>query len=272
MLIAAGVDTADKAIEHGVVPEWSRLAQDAWPDYQTLRDSQESLALHIAPTRMWVSATPSIDGEDPANLLWFRNLPELWPDWRERGRTRSQINLTGPTPRPEPWPRPDGVEFLLWSFKAQAEHWIPTTKEFDETFGPNRQHFTIDDDDESQPDDDSSPYDSMLIGPLLVERERQMQTVGGDPASDTSHNLEERPQSFKGHPHHLSTDQENKMSALINHQNGQTFPTITTAMLATIATGLNKADTATFGGPPPVPHVLEAIVDAITALDQSING
>jgi hypothetical protein len=62
------------------------------------------------------------------------------------------------------------------------------------------------------------------------------------------------------------------MSALTGYQNGSTFPPIATTMLSTIAAGLNKADTATVGGPPPVPHVLEAIVDAIAALDVAING
>lgn len=62
------------------------------------------------------------------------------------------------------------------------------------------------------------------------------------------------------------------MSSLTNFQAGQTFPAISTSMLATIADGLNPADTAAIGGPPPVPHVLEAIVDAITALDQAVNG
>lgn len=62
------------------------------------------------------------------------------------------------------------------------------------------------------------------------------------------------------------------MSALTSYQNGQTFPAISTAMLSTIAEGLNPTDTAAVGGPPPVPHVLEAIVDAITALDQAANG
>lgn len=57
------------------------------------------------------------------------------------------------------------------------------------------------------------------------------------------------------------------MSALTNYQAGQTYPPIATMMLATIATGLNKADTALIGGPPPSAHVLSAIVDAIAALD-----
>lgn len=62
------------------------------------------------------------------------------------------------------------------------------------------------------------------------------------------------------------------MSALTDYQSGTTFPATTTAMLAKIAAGLNPADTATLGGPPPVPHVLEAIVDAVVALDEAVNG
>ncbi|CQD07420.1 hypothetical protein BN000_01482 [Mycobacterium europaeum] len=62
------------------------------------------------------------------------------------------------------------------------------------------------------------------------------------------------------------------MSALTSYQAGAPFPEISSAMLATIADGLNPADTAVVGGPPPVPHVLEAIVDAIVALDQKLNG
>lgn len=62
------------------------------------------------------------------------------------------------------------------------------------------------------------------------------------------------------------------MSALTEFQNGATYPTITTTMLTRIAEGLNPTDTALIGGPPPTPNVLEAIVDAITALDQAVNG
>jgi hypothetical protein len=43
-------------------------------------------------------------------------------------------------------------------------------------------------------------------------------------------------------------------------------------MLGKIAAGLNPTDTAAVGGPPPVAHVLEAIVDAIVAIDQQANG
>jgi hypothetical protein len=62
------------------------------------------------------------------------------------------------------------------------------------------------------------------------------------------------------------------MSALTNYQDGSTFPPIATTMLSTIADDLNRKDTAQIGGPPPTPHVLEAIVDAIAALDQAVNG
>lgn len=62
------------------------------------------------------------------------------------------------------------------------------------------------------------------------------------------------------------------MTALTQYQDGATFPAIATTMLATVADGLNKADTAFIGGPPATPNVLEAIIDAITALDQQING
>jgi hypothetical protein len=185
-LIAARVDNADQAIEHGLVPEWSRLQQEAWPDYDVLRGSQEFLHIHVAPQRIWMSAQPSLDGEDPASLLWFKNLPQLWPDWRERGRTSPQINLTGPAPRPEPWPRPDGAEFLVWSFKSKAEHWIPGLKQFDQEFGP-KGHQVADNDNDPQQHDDESAYDSLLFGPLEAERKRQTQA-------------QERSTSFKGHP------------------------------------------------------------------------
>jgi hypothetical protein len=62
------------------------------------------------------------------------------------------------------------------------------------------------------------------------------------------------------------------MTALANYQNGQTFPAISTTMLSTIAAGLNKSDTALIGGPPPGPHVIEALLDAVVALDQQVNG
>ena len=75
----------------------------------------------------------------------------------------------------------DGAEFLVWSFKAGAEHWIPDTKRFDEEFGPNRRHFAIDDGNAPQSDADSSPYDSLLMGPLLREQQRQTQPFKGHP-------------------------------------------------------------------------------------------
>jgi hypothetical protein len=62
------------------------------------------------------------------------------------------------------------------------------------------------------------------------------------------------------------------MSALTKYQNGQTYPAISTTMLGKIADDLNLTDTAQIGGPPPTPNVLEAIVDAIAALDVAING
>jgi hypothetical protein len=185
-LNAADVDNADQAIEHGLVAEWSQL-REAWLDYRLLRDSQEAIHLHIAPDRIWVSARPSIDGEDPASLLWIKNLPSLWPDWRERGRSRPQFTMTGPQPRPEPWPKPDGAEFLVWSFKAGAEHWIPDTKQYDEEFGPQRRQTANDDDAPQQSDDDSSTFDSLLYGPLEAERKRQAQA-------------KESSTSFKGMP------------------------------------------------------------------------
>lgn len=169
-LVAAGVDTADQAIETGLVAEWARLAQDTWPDYAMLRQSQEFLHLHIASTNIWRSARPSFDGEDPASLLWIKNLPELWPDWRERGRTRPALTLTGGPPRPEPWPRPDGPEFLLWAFKAGAVHWIPDTREFREQFS-NRQHEITNTDDEPQDDEPQRPHSFRgLPPPILAQR------------------------------------------------------------------------------------------------------
>jgi hypothetical protein len=62
------------------------------------------------------------------------------------------------------------------------------------------------------------------------------------------------------------------MSALTSYQAGTTYPPIATTMLGKIAAGLNPTDVAYVGGPPPTPNVLEAIVDAIAALDQSVNG
>jgi hypothetical protein len=62
------------------------------------------------------------------------------------------------------------------------------------------------------------------------------------------------------------------MSALTSYQAGTKYPPIATTMLSKIAAGLNPTDTALVGGPPPTPAVLEAIVDAVTALDQNING
>jgi hypothetical protein len=151
-LVTAGVDNADQAIEHELVAEWARLQQSTWHDYELLRSSQEFLMLNIASDTIWRTATPSFDGEPPASLLWLKNLPELWTDWRERGRTRPTFTIQGDPPRPEPWPRPNGPEFLLWAFKAGAQHWIPATREFREEFS-NRQHEITNTDDEPQDDE-----------------------------------------------------------------------------------------------------------------------
>jgi hypothetical protein len=62
------------------------------------------------------------------------------------------------------------------------------------------------------------------------------------------------------------------VSALTEYQNGSTFPATSTTMLAAIAAELNPTDTSEVGGPPPSPHVLEAIVDAVVALDTKVNG
>jgi hypothetical protein len=61
------------------------------------------------------------------------------------------------------------------------------------------------------------------------------------------------------------------LSALTNYQSGQTFPPIATTMLGKVAAGLNPTDTALIGGPPPTPAVIEALLDAITALDVALG-
>jgi hypothetical protein len=193
VLIAAGVETADDAIKRDLVAEWQRLQQETWPDYRRLRDDQEAVMLHLAPDRIWRSARPSIDGEPPATTLWFRNLPQLWPDWRERGRTRPQVTLMGPPPRPEPWPKPDGAEFLLWSFRVGAEHWIPDTKQYDEEFGPRRQQVADNaelaarraqfDELAAQSESDDEPYRSMMIGQPNSFRGMPPPILGEDPVA-----------------------------------------------------------------------------------------
>ena len=62
------------------------------------------------------------------------------------------------------------------------------------------------------------------------------------------------------------------MSALTSYQAGTTFPAISTAMLATIADGLNPDDTAAVGGPPALPAIMSALIDAVVALDEKLNG
>lgn len=62
------------------------------------------------------------------------------------------------------------------------------------------------------------------------------------------------------------------MSSLTDYHAGQTFPAISTTMLGKVADRLNPDDTAPIGGPPAVPHVLEAIIDAIVAVDQAAHG
>jgi hypothetical protein len=42
-------------------------------------------------------------------------------------------------------------------------------------------------------------------------------------------------------------------------------------MLSKIAADLNPTDTALVRGPPPTPAVLEAIIDALVALDVALN-
>jgi hypothetical protein len=61
------------------------------------------------------------------------------------------------------------------------------------------------------------------------------------------------------------------MSALTSYQNGATFPPIATTMLGKVAAGLNPGDTALIGGPPPTPAVLEAIIDALVAIDVALG-
>jgi hypothetical protein len=173
-LVAEDICTADQAIEHGLVEPWARLAQTTWPDYRTLRDSQEWVHLHIAPDTIWRSARPNeFDSEDPASLLWLRNLPELWPDWRNGGRSRPEYRIDGRTPRPEPWAKPHGPEFLLWAHQAGATHWIPDTRQFRELFAERRQQVSDDVDEPEEQDDDTRDNSEWFRGlppPIMAQR------------------------------------------------------------------------------------------------------
>ena len=174
-LIAAGVGTASKAIQFDRVAEWRRLERDICADYDLLRDSQDAIHQHVAPARYWRSARPAVDGEDCANLLHIKNLPALWADWRQRGRTNARVNLDGSTTRPEPWPKPSGPEFLLWAFTSHAELWIPTTREFDAEFGQRNDTPTAVADD-AQLAARRAEFDALnqlLIGPHQANVQRQ---------------------------------------------------------------------------------------------------
>jgi hypothetical protein len=177
-LIAAGVETASHAIQSDHVAEWQRLHQDICPDYELLRDCQDAVHMHVAPARYWRSARPAVDGEDCASLLHIKNLPALWPDWRQRGRTSARINVDGSTTRPEPWPKPSGPEFLLWAFTSHAELWIPTTREFDAEFGPAKDQPAVPDDAQlAARRAEFDALDQLLIGPHQANVQRQRQAA-----------------------------------------------------------------------------------------------
>lgn len=166
-----GASTSDEAIALGVAPDWRKLQADLAPEYATLRDAQTYLLLNVAPRSYWTSCRPPLGGENHASVAWIRNLPQLWPDFRQPGLSSTRINLDGSQHREEPWPTDDGPQFLLWAIRSGAELWIPTLRQIDQLFRDLRQRDNPDSDQPAQPDAEhyfDRITDQLTIGAKVV--------------------------------------------------------------------------------------------------------
>jgi hypothetical protein len=170
-----GATTPAEAIATDAGAAWKQFGALS-DEYSELRSAQTFVMLR-ASVGLWRSCTPSLPSEDHCNLAFIRNIDELWPNWRQYGLDRRRVDLSdNATPaRDQPWPADSGPELLVWLLTSDAEAWIPTTKQLRELF--NERNAAPEDVPEQQSDDDSSVFDSLLIGPLEVERKRQAQAA-----------------------------------------------------------------------------------------------
>jgi hypothetical protein len=177
-----GATTPAEAIAADAGAPWKRLTELA-DDYDGLRQAQTFVMIRGAAS-LWHSVTPQFPGEDHANQAFIRNLNDLWPAWRQPGMGRRRIDLSDKAtpPRDEPWPADRGPELLIWLVTSDAQAWIPTGKQLRELWA--ERNAPAPDDMPEQPDDESR-FDSLLMGPLLAERDRQAaKKRGKKPAYD----------------------------------------------------------------------------------------
>jgi hypothetical protein len=171
-----GATTAQQAIAADAGPAWRQLTELA-SQYQELRDAQTFVMLK-SPVQLWKSCTPSLPGEDHANLCFVKNLEDIWgPAWRQPGMRTYRIDLSDrSTPhRDEPWPPNEyGPEMLIWLHSSEAQPWCPTTRQIRELFKERDAPAPVDDDHEEP---ESEPYESLLYGPLEAERKRQAEAA-----------------------------------------------------------------------------------------------
>lgn len=166
-----GATTAEQAIAADAGAAWKQLTALA-DDYDALRQAQTFVMIR-GSVSLWQSSTPQFPGEDHANEAFIRNIAELWSNWRQPGLNRSRIDLSDNVTRgrDEPWPADHGPELLIWLVNSDAQPWIPTGKQLRELWA-ERNAPPIDD---APPEsaDNESRFDSLLYGPLEVERKRQ---------------------------------------------------------------------------------------------------
>jgi hypothetical protein len=171
----AGATTPAQAIEADAGAAWKRLAELA-DDYSELRTAQEFVMLR-GSVDLWRSCTPSMPGENHANQAYLKNIGDLWNNWRQPGINPRTLHLSDrATPdRDEPWPADSGPELMIWLVSSDAEPWIPTGKQLREL--RDERNAPTEDDAPQESADNESRFDSLLYGPLLVERERQVKAA-----------------------------------------------------------------------------------------------
>ncbi len=170
-----GATTAEQAIAADAGAAWKRLTELA-DAYDGLRQAQTFVMMR-GSVSLWKNVTPQFPGEDHANQAFLRNVGDLWPAWRQPGMGMRRIDLSDKAtpPRDEPWPTDHGPELMIWLATSDAQPWIPTGKQLRELWA-ERDALAPDNDMPEQPDDESR-FDSLLMGPLLVDRDRQIQTA-----------------------------------------------------------------------------------------------
>ena len=261
-----GATTAAQAIDADAGTAWKRITELA-EDYDGLRQAQTFVMLR-GSVSVWQSSTPQFPGDDHANQAFLRNVDDLWPNWRQPGMSRSRIDLSDNArrARDEPWPADHGprADDLARHFGRRAVD--PDGQAVARTLGrsqrtrgrrqarPARQRI------------------SLRLAALRAARSRtQTPSESGRATKETGLRPDRTPDQSIDETTSRNTRRHNLMSALTSYQSGTIYPPIATAMLAKIAANLNPSDVALVGGPPPTPNVLEAIVDALVALDVALN-